>query len=1357
MKNSIKATPLDTIFDYVYARIEVIDFTNNKFIQTATVYLLGDASKYVKTIADINTTNKPLVSAIGISTIKELTTINPNTTINPTTIIGGDEWDELDELDMEELLNTETPTISDNSKKPKVSITKDDISELVFYSRDKIGDVCNKIAVATNIKPYKQYLWIPKFHKSMSGDNISLMDHYLRSTRDIEGFPIDEHPEPAPLMDDTIKELTINNAITIMCISVDSLIQDKDKLRFIARSDAELFSLIQENSIQRFFPMMTMNVFGQYLADENEIDTKYKECAFNRNEMRNLYHSQMRILPILNKQPRVCIESSKLLTASTTNISLAYFASSSKITIDTLQLFKTMNIANMSNVAFIDMYSFDSNKIAIRLRKVQQHDQYHKDSNNSNTINNWRELLFNKAIVISILPDLRYTDLSIIINQKGFVWIHARPNAASVFSKTAFVEVISPIINTIIKQLNKYDDAFMTQSRLPLLSITDYQILNSSVSLTFKISVGYAKLIDIMISQLMNTGFITIAPNEQLRTHRTSTAFEIKYGISQLNHSELSEIEIKDVNGMVVINLLNLDIRESDLYIDIIGRLILSAKDSIALTITKKTELGLVDPVLFRPRIASDGYSRICQKKYQPILTTKDDKKAVEYVNFTFNKPAYYKCPTKNAPVLGFIQGKHEYGYCLPCCRKTKAIDFDKVHKQCIANESTEVSKSTAYKIDYPIYAISNHKIMNRVIKMPDYISKLLGRPNLVANGLILEGYDDIRDDTDDAKSYLQMAVILSALSKRPSYKALIIDIIEVIKHPTLTNNIMQCCIVARRFPTPAALAHALQERFLKNTIMSVSNRLSDIEWNDLIVFLANCMGLNILLISDDRISDLKFANMRNVDIQRPVLLVLKRLSLEWSMYHQNTRALYIPIVDTDIRTIKSISPISISSELAKVKHIAYGNIEIMLSKQFTADNIKAFVKKSNQYKLLDVLVDQKLAIIAIGRNKLISTISSAQITTLPQQITIKATATIANMITLVSDYNADLVSNIPKSKLTQYQQYLQMAIHMNSVSYELIGAESFLLKIRKFVAHDKSIIGAVIDVIDIKKIVATELMFVQSVPVKKALSEIQRAYTTHKSLRANAKSILITPLSQEFDMEYAIVNWAVNPLQINLNNKCKTDLRSALNIGFYMNDIYTIFAVDVIALWKTTRDITLESYIITKLKSIGKLPVQDTTIDTIINDITFGHYDGAILRNTIELLFRSVNSINRSIPDAIQQVKDFDALTGFDLLNLQTWPKQDIINYVKILVKQVAIKVNQYPTFDINEPSTDQRSLFYKSGKLCIHESIYNDIISFISADMVNPFRRDYIIGLQLTMSSLEDIHPHISELIYVQRIATK
>lgn len=1365
----------DPILQSIYARIDIIDYVDGAFVKTASVVMLGDNAKYIKSLDDIKPSNKPLVASIGLGAVKTLSAIS--------TITGGDEWDDLDDLDFEELLNTETEHVitQTTTKTTRTKqIDKDIISEMILYSKDKPTDVREKIAIETNIKPYKQYLWCPARHKSLSEDEISLISHYQTSIRDVEGYPIDSHPEIIQKAELSIDEYADNDVVILYCISLDSIVMDKSKLRFLANSDTEMFELIHANTIQRFFPQMTRFAFSQYLTNESELEAKIKHYAFDKDDLNRKFAKQAILFPSLNKQRRVTVESVDVLTASTTHIVLGYL--NSLPSIDTLRLFQTLNIVNNTQLAWVDLYRFDNNQRALRLRKLQQRDQYRRNTNISiSPPVDPKELMYNKCIVFYYLPTLEYNDLIVVVNQNGSIWVKAKPNQTLTFSKAAFIDHIIPIINPLITTINNQHDVFLVQTKLPLLSSKQnsvFQILSSSTNLTFKASVAYSKLINLVIEKMLDAGIIETSINNTTRIGRGITTFKIHYGITQATAAEastasISEIEIRNVNDTAVVGLSNLDVAETNLYVDLIGRLVLAAGSSIQLQSTNQSELGLIDPVLFRPRIMSDGYSRICQKKFQPVITTKDDKKAVEYFNFTFNKPEYYKCPSKDMPILGFIQGRHESGYCLPCCRKTPQVDPEEVRKQCIANESVEEEKQSSYKIDYPIHSIPNHKIMNRRMKLPEYIIQLFGGQSLVANGTIMSSHGEIRDGIKpDVKSYLQSATILAAVDNGndralyKSFRELIIELIELIKQPDMQMLIMKNRLISARFTSPLELTHLLEDYYLKQTlILDHCSKLSATELNDLVIFLCNCKNMNILLLSDDRQSDIKIMNIVDIDVNRPTVVIIKRLNVEWSNHHQNTRALYLPITTNSFKVSHKspllVQRINIVSALQKIKRITVGQKIKQMSKQLTITNIQSVCANSKSYKLLKDLSDLKLAIIGINKKTMVSTVSSPFTTTKITDINHKSTATLDDLLAFITDYNLNIINTtdtISKTSLDGYKQYLQVAFKTNA-RYHLLAGSIFFLKVQNLIVVRDRIIGAIVNISDSETVLATELFFIAPIPMNssKAKKELVRICSIQRNLRKlmNPKSILVSPTDQSLiDVDKAVVYWDIDPLEVlHKNNKCSNDLRTSYNTGMYLNEIYSIMAIDIINAWKQVRSTDIESYLIKFVKK-NDLPIVETRIDTLIDNAPFENIDNNVFRSTVLHIFDQINSFDKTSEQAIQRIKANDIFNGYELKHLHRWPKSEVTSHVNRITKSLLVKTNEYPTFDLEIPVTDQRNKFYKSGKLMIHTSIYDDIINFFISDLCNPFRKDYIINLQLTMTALEDIRPHIGELIFVQQL---
>ncbi len=1367
----MKAVP---VLDSIYARVDILDLINNEFTCVGSLYFLGEGSKHVKTANDINLKNKQLLAAIGAEAIKQIGT--------KASISGGDEWDELDELDFEELLNTEEIPIVESKNNAKLSSMKgDSFHDLVLYSKDKAHDIFEKIALTSGIAPWKQYIWAQSISRSITGDEVSIMSYWSSAVRTIEGYPIDGRRTANVHAEATMGAVAVNKVVIVQCVNLDSIIGNKSKLQLIARTDSESFELIHANAIQRFFPLMSLPVFNQYLIDEELIPTKFEDYIFDKSAVLGRYKKLDKLIPALNAQRQITIDSSDLLTITTTGMVLAKNYGDQLKRVDTLSLFQKINITTRPNVAAIDLYMYDDERRAVRLRKLQHRDQYRASNDQSLVLaglQTRRGLILSRSMVITLLPRKEYETITLVVDSSCGIWIRTKPSQTFTFSKAAFLEFITPIIDPIIKEINSIEIAYTSHERFTLLGDPagfTYNVLSSSSKITFMFPVAYSKLVDVCVDKLLSTGLIVPLTLDWNKKQRATTSFMINYGVAQAATLLVRpSIDIKDVNGVAVMSLSNLDVDETALYIDIIGRIVLQNRKVLEMSANDQTQLSTVDPLLFRPKLSADAYSRICQKKFQPVVADAKDKKAVEYYNFTFNRPEYYKCPNNHAPELGFIQGRHEQGYCLPCCRKTPQTNIKEVKKTCIANEAVQETKTSTYKIEYPIPEITNTKIMDRRISLPSYVTQLLGLQDVVANGSVLASHNTVRDGIlPETKSYLQTAVIIAALedhTEKPMYKShreFVLDLIATIKQPINQVKIMKNKIISERFATPQALINTIEDQYIKMTILDTQEQLSAVEWNDIIIFLANCMGMNVLLLSDSRLptKGIEIDNLNDIDTSRPTFVLLKRINLEWSMQYHNTRALYLPITKNAFKVYHKsalvFERLDTVRALTKLKRIVSGSVLKVFNKQFNVERIREMVSAFKQYKLLDEISEQKIAVIGVGKSQLISTIFTAATTVEPQLIDSKPTASMNDLMSFITDYNQyylDETENLKKT-LATYKMYLQAAVKMNS-KYEFIDCKSFLLKLQRFIVHDSNVIGAVVGIVDVSKVVSTELLFIKPISMdaaEKAIKKLHQELLGYES-RMNIPSIISFPIDLDMFNGKIFKEWIVNPLKAFIKNGAKCmdeDLLVKYNKGIYTNEIYRMVVIEVVKTWSAERNSDLESELLNLVKK-GTPPYPQTTIDTIINTIAdkLQNYDILLLRVMIMDVFEKINSIDKNLSDVQTRIRAYPGLNGFDLRNVYKMPPKGISKKLDDIINERCIAVSEYPKFDTNVSVAEQRRLFYKNGKLMIHNDLMKDIKAMLLSDLTNPFRRDYVLHMQLSESSFSDIRPHIGELIYVQHI---
>ena len=859
---------------------------------------------------------------------------------------------------------------------------------------------------------------------------------------------------------------------------------------------------------------------------------------------------------------------------------------------------------------------------------------------------------------------------------------------------------------------------------------------------------------------------------------RSATPFAIRYGVASTSCSNQPIIELVGIGGNAVVSLLNLDIEETALYLDIIGRLVMMNKSSLEVIMKDKSELSVVDPVLFRPKLSSDTYSRICQKKFQPVISTGQDKKSVEYYNFTFNRPEYYKCPSAHAPVLGFIKGKHNNGYCIPCCRKTQVPDDEKVRQQCISNVNDIGQKNSTYKIDYPIISISNTKIMNRRFSLPEYVMTLLDIKDTVANGTVLASHPSIQDVRDgmnpNAKSFLQTAILISCIEGPDgnplykSYRSFIIDVIGMLKHPINHSKIMRNPIISQRYTSPQGLIHDLEDKFIRLNVLELNRQLSAIEWNDLIVFFANCMNMNVLLLSDERIPNkgVMLDNLKDVDVNRPVFILLKRLNLEWSSQYHNTRSLYYPITKHSYKVYSNselvFERLNTTKALTRLKNRFYGPFIRYTDKQFNETNISKVISVHKTYKA-SFNREQKIAIIDIRKHRMVSTIFGIENVDTPENINEDITATLESAIEFIKDYNKYFFDETPhlESKLRDYKLYVQSLL-ASKRQYGSIDTISFMIKISRFIAYEGKVIGIMLNIMNSTTIVSTEMIFTKPTSIKAAMNLIDSAEKELDSIHKKLDLVRMNTYPFHLDIfketRRSVIEWSVHPLKCVPveTQKCSSDLMSWFNKGSYYKQIYSMFATTIINRWKQERSIDIQNEVISFINHYKALPIVSTQVDSFVKELhdKLNNYDHTMIRAILYDLFDQINSTDKTIKQAITRTEQYHLFNGFELKNVFHFNKVMVKDKVDKLVNEVVEKVKEYPTFDLEESMSSQRSHFFKDGKLLVADELFNDLVEMLISDLINPFRREYVVNLQLAETTINHIKPHIGELIYIYQI---
>jgi hypothetical protein len=161
------------------------------------------------------------------------------------------------------------------------------------------------------------------------------------------------------------------------------------------------------------------------------------------------------------------------------------------------------------------------------------------------------------------------------------------------------------------------------------------------------------------------------------------------------------------------------------------------------------------DPDLYDLKKFDEGatvYSVLCQGDRQPEMLTEEETKAlgsskgdqkkkeslVKFWNFTEGRPAYYRCPSRRFPHLSFRAGEHPLGYCLPCCKKTRALAGSKaqaVNRLCLQKHQITEEDADGTAGDDPL-AVSRH-VLSYGKGVP--VGRISHAPRLLTDGLFYD------------------------------------------------------------------------------------------------------------------------------------------------------------------------------------------------------------------------------------------------------------------------------------------------------------------------------------------------------------------------------------------------------------------------------------------------------------------------------------------------------------------------------------------------------------------------------------------------------------------------------------------
>ena len=1386
-----KSAP-EAIFNSLPVCIEIL---NISLQVTQRIYLLGHQPKAIQ----------DSISKEGINSKK----VKHLFEFKDQTIQGGAvDWEDLDDEDFETIINADPVVVEPIESVESNTVQSINTSERFDYSievfqEDTIIDLQKKIALVTKIDPAKQYLAIDQTCITHRIDFQSGFDSHMNQAdlitfiqtckTKIKDIPIDEDyilTKYSAVVTNTQadKLSTLMNghtSLTVTVLSLDTIIPDKSVMQFLSRSDKQSFELIFESVVERFFISMTVPLFAEYLANH--------ELEFDSGRYKTIIDKQTKLITHLNQLPKVTSDA-KYLTITTNAITLRSKGIQTESNRDPMmilpKLFNSFVVLAAKGVFYVDLFMVNNNRL-MQVRKVSKYAAQAINFVEGISMNikplasSVREYLIRDRIVITLLPSSNFSKLVISIDMFGQTEITALSNRTTEITKKLFISDLTISTKHILEYINGLSNAFISPLRLDT-HLQNYKMIKSTSNLIFNQRIDYDSVVKYMISDLVASDILGLELVSNIKM-KTRSFLVDRTQINKL-------IRVAANARLAVFTLVDLSIEETAFYVDLIGRFVKHHASSIDIKLNQSSGVQSSDPVLFKYKSKTNtNYSRVCQKRFQPILSEASDSKAYKYHNFTFDEPQYYKCPTKDNPFLGLLSGYHPSGYCLPCCRKQEQPNREEIVSNCILGkpieEQPKVNKSSKYYIiDYPNDLIANNRLTDRVSNVPDFINKMLTR----GSKLLVDGVSVSYAEPDLP---MQMINILAQYLHKKSGREFILDLLEYLKDKSNHRKVLAMSNIGYTFDSISHLSSAIAERFLKHTHIGPAQILPN--WNDIIIDLAICSGIGIVLLSDNRIkasdcahvvgqveecsdepvttnnASIKLLKLEYLDFDRSILMILRRVDTEYSKVNNNRRYFYYPIMSGVFTEPKIEAMQSDTTEqLKKIKSMTQQQATVIIDRGFTSQSLVICMKSIGKVRALYIDADNQIAygeIVVNPTRSLLFSLYRSPISYAPDGFDLKKckpgtySGTIYDMIKVLEKHNQ---IQLQGSDITDFQTYLSINANRLLSAYDITlpSTNQCLLKIDKFIIHAGSVVGTKVCAVYERTCMHTLIVYhkptsfadiVKVLAAKKNdLSKLLLLTSGRKLSKENVLSIAITGLDmihrthsiapqieQLSPFAEYFVEYKMDPLQLidcipeSINYPTNDTLKQAQ----YMSNIYKIMINAMILYWKSSAPTDLIQALSQLIKStkpdilrMMSNNLLEDWIDQLSEQFADRYHPNVISAELYEFGTYVQARVHTKTKDSVAAVLSAPdlSLNNIELHNLAYARKEQIKQLILDAASKCLVQTDSVPEIDSKYSDNIFEQYRDKSGKLPILKSIYSSLLDLALADLSNPFRREYVLA---------------------------
>lgn len=675
-------------------------------------------------------------------------TVNTNATTSQPT--GGNELD-----DIEQLLNEKPRVAVENLSTIAFEPGIEYVTDIHMYAEDRFGEIMEKIYLATGIPTYRQHIFFvqdKQIHTTYTiyADTIVGINITNHAGINVYGLPIDKilyenrHTISVHAQD---MFMTLGSTGAYHMYVVDlaaALASARSQFDEMLRDEYQ-FDLVYYGFILKYWPRLTRACFRDYITNEADLYSSYPELAKPRVTLAQQYAAERTIIDAQNKIMTRALGASNISHAIT---AMTAMVNKAQISLNIRNLFD--NLAASESFPEMRAYVEHEGRRYVLIKRY-----------NYVRVPVTFPVNMTTGLVIALRTNTTViNDTSIFLNvlPNGRYYIRANWPEEDQMDFPDAISVLSRACNAAVEMINNTSNVFTMGRSLPLLSKHNIEYTGLNVSIFWR-----KVILESAFKALKNAFESYIAA--RILTPRTSAYDRAEYvfrkGMYEFDNSVLDRILgtfnqylylsdqtvrqkwMQQYDGRIMrmihrttdVKFEIVNIRETEFrtIYSYLAAFVFSANISTATTthtVKKLRKLREQDPELFNIKKYGTAkvYSRICQKKQQPVVYTaeeieqmpaRDVARLVKYWNFTLNKPAYYMCPNRKYPHLSFITGVHPKHYCLPCCNKKSATDSKKqrIVNTCLAAHMFDETALSTHR-----HVIRYGKVLEpmRLSKVPD-------------------------------------------------------------------------------------------------------------------------------------------------------------------------------------------------------------------------------------------------------------------------------------------------------------------------------------------------------------------------------------------------------------------------------------------------------------------------------------------------------------------------------------------------------------------------------------------------------------------------------------------------------------